>query len=297
MTHSLVSRRRRCLVAGTALAWAMLPRWAGAFEFPQHRGVPGGVVLLDLGPSPERPAASFHDVPAMVVGGPSGWTAVVGIALNAVPGTGVLHVQRPGQAAPQRKTFAIGAMRYAEQQLKVAPGQVELSKEDLARFEREREHQAQVIATFTDAPPQTLRLRAPVAGPHSSSFGLRRVFNGQRRNPHSGMDIAAAVGTPVHAPAAARVIDTGDYFFNGKTVWLDHGAGLLTMVCHLSEIGVKVGDLLAAGQPLGAVGATGRVTGPHLHWSVSLNRAMVDPALFLLPDAAGADERAASPLR
>jgi murein DD-endopeptidase MepM/ murein hydrolase activator NlpD len=96
------------------------------------------------------------------------------------------------------------------------------------------------------------------------------------------MDIAAATGTPVLAPAAARVIDVGDYFFNGRTVWLDHGAGCLTMYCHLSAVQAQVGDVLQPGQRFAEVGATGRVTGPHLHWSVSLNRTMVDPALFLV---------------
>jgi murein DD-endopeptidase MepM/ murein hydrolase activator NlpD len=250
------------------------------------RPVPGGVVTIDLGASPERPVATLpNQVPALVMGDAGRWTAVVGIALSASPGTAALTVRRGPSGEVQRLAYAIGPMRYAEQRLTVAPGKVDLSKADLARYERERAHQAQVIATFSEPAPAALGLRQPVPGPRSSSFGLRRVFNGQARNPHSGMDIAAATGAPVHAPLAGRVIDTGDYFFNGKTVWLDHGAGLLTMYCHLSEVRVNLGDTLAAGETLGAVGATGRVTGPHLHWSVSLNRVMVDPGLFLSADA------------
>ena len=250
------------------------------------RPVPGGVVSIDLGPSPQRPRALLGDVPALVTGHPGRWTAVVGIALSAEPGPQELRVLRAGALEEERKSFQVGPVQYAEQRLTVAPGTVDLSDADQARFERERAHLQKVIATFSEPVPASLRLRQPVPGRRSSSFGLRRVFNGQSRNPHSGMDIAAPVGTPVLAPAPGRVIDTADYFFNGKTVWLDHGAGLLTMYCHLSAIDVKVGEVLAAGDRLGAVGATGWVTGPHLHWSVSLNRVMVDPALFLKTPAA-----------
>jgi len=278
MPESISSFIRACacaIVCGFAAV-------AHATDLPQQRLVPGGVARIALGASPEAPHASFNGVPVLVLRDGAQWTALVGIALNAAPGPASIEVQR-GDGVTIALPFQIKPFHYAEQRLKVAPGQVDLSKDDLARYERERVHLAEVIATFSETLPPTLRLHQPTPGPRSSSFGLRRVFNGQSRNPHSGMDIAAAQGTPVSAPAAGRVIDIGNYFFNGNTVWLDHGAGLLTMYCHLSAIDVKVGDEVAAGALIGAVGATGRATGPHLHWAVSLNRAMVDPALFLAP--------------
>jgi Peptidase family M23/Peptidase family M23 N-terminal domain len=269
---------RRASALAAALALAQTQAWAQVTT----RAVPGGVVALELGAAAQRPRVTYGKVPAMVLGDSSGWRAVVGISLATPPGAASVDVVDAAAGGPPRRVaFEVRPFAYAEQQLKVAPGHVDLSKENLARHERERDHQAQVIATFSDTLPHSLRMHSPVVGPRSSSFGLRRVFNGQGRNPHSGMDIAAPVGTPVVAPAPGRVLDVGDYFFNGKTVWLDHGSGLLTMYCHLSAVHVKVGDQLATGELLGDVGATGRVTGPHLHWSVSLNRAMVDPALFL----------------
>lgn len=273
-----MSRFLTCIAPLVAACLFGLP--AMALELPQHRSVPGGVAIIDLGASAEPPQVTLDAVPVLVVGDPARWTAVVGVALGAEPGTRHVAVRRAGEAEI-RIPFVIEPVRYAEQRLRVAPGKVDLSAEDLARYERERAHLVEVVATRSEAIPESLRLRQPTAGQRSSSFGLRRVFNGQARNPHSGMDIAAATGAPVVAAAAGRVIDTGDYFFNGNTVWLDHGSGLLTMYCHLDAIAVKPGDVVAAGDRIGSVGATGRVTGPHLHWSVSLNRAMVDPALFL----------------
>ncbi|QIL79215.1 M23 family metallopeptidase [Diaphorobacter sp. HDW4A] len=255
---------------------------AGALSlWPHDSRVPGGVVRLSLGPSPQRPKVTTGDSQVLVLGDMIEWTAVVGIPLAA--SVGEQHVNVQTDKGTRAVDYQVRAKKYTEQRLKVSPKTVDLSPEDNARYERERDHQQKIMATFSDpfARPADLHMRVPVPGRRSSSFGLRRIFNGQPRNPHSGMDIAAATGTPVSAPLPGRVIDVGDYFFNGGTVWLDHGGGLLTMYCHLSKVDCKLGDELKTGDAFCKVGATGRVTGPHLHWGVMLNRTMVDPALFI----------------
>jgi murein DD-endopeptidase MepM/ murein hydrolase activator NlpD len=181
----------------------------------------------------------------------------------------------------------VAPKQYAEQRLTVTNRRhVDPSKEDLERIAEERTRIDTALGTFTADRQPVLALQPPVAGRRSSSFGLRRYFNGQARNPHSGMDIAAATGTPIRSPAPGRVVEAGDFFFNGNTVFVDHGQGVVTMYCHLSRIDVTPGDEVGAGTILGLVGATGRVTGPHLHWGVAVNRALVDPALFL-PESGG----------
>ncbi len=279
--------RRRSLQAlsALALAWAGLGTARSApgadpAMLPSEARIPGGVALFPLGALAQRPRAWKGDVPVLVVGDATAWTAVLGIPLSATPGPASLRVQRAGRPDEQL-AYQITSARYAEQRLTVPPGKVDLSPGDQARWQRERTHLAQVVATLSEPAPSQLRMRSPTEGRRSGSFGLRRVFNGQPRNPHSGMDIAAPVGTPVLCPAPGQVIDVGDYFFNGNTVWLDHGGGLLSMYCHLHTTEVQVGERVAPGQRIASVGATGRVTGPHLHWSISLNRVMVDPELFL----------------
>ena len=196
---------RRTVLAAAGLA-CVGPAWAQSADsgpWPHDERVPGGVARIALGPAPERPQAFAGDVPLLVVGDMIAWTALVGIALAAKPGPQSIRV-RQGDAVHEL-AYTIAPKRYAEQHLKVAPRTVDLSPEDLARYERERKHQEGVIATLSAPPPGRLAMRPPVPGKRSDSFGKRRFFNGQPRNPHSGMDIAAASGTPVVAPLAGTV--------------------------------------------------------------------------------------------
>ena len=236
---------------------------------------------MSLGASDTAPRARIGKDRVLVLREGAEWVAIAGIALAAKPGSTLSLEAEHAGGRIERHDIRIAPKTYASQHLKVKPGQVELSPEDLARYERERAHLAGVLRTFSDRAPSSLAMVQPTPGRRSSSFGLRRYFNGEARSPHNGMDIAAPVGTPIVAATAARVIDVGDYFFSGHTMILDHGAGLLSLYAHLSAVDAQVGDNVAAAAPIAKVGATGRVTGPHLHFSVYLNAVAVDPALFL----------------
>jgi murein DD-endopeptidase MepM/ murein hydrolase activator NlpD len=273
-------RRRRFLHLFAPLL--ALPSWPAAQgrSAAQVVSFPGGVARVPLGAADAPPRAWVGERRALVLREQDQWFAVVGIGLAARPGSTV-EVRVAHARGEQRHAIRIEHKAYAEQRLKVAPGMVDLSPEDLARHERERARMNEVLRVFTETAPSSLSMVVPVSGRRTSSFGLRRIFNDQPRSPHNGMDIAAPEGAPVLAAADGRVIETGDYFFAGKKVVLDHGQGLLTLYAHLSHIDVEVGQTVTAGTPIGQVGATGRVTGAHLHFTVYLNAAAVDPALFL----------------
>ena len=236
---------------------------------------------MNLGPEPSPPLARFNGERVLVAGDASGWFAVIGIPLDAKAGTSLpLTIERAGRD-PEPIALVIGGKRYATQHLSVKPGQVELSSADLARHDQERAHLRGVLRTFTESAPDSFLLLQPCEGPRSDSFGKRRFFNRQPRSPHNGLDIAAPDGTPVVAAGSGNVLDVGDYFFSGQTLILDHGRGFLTLYAHLSKTDAIIGERIPAGKRIAAVGATGRVTGPHLHFSVYLNAAAVDPELLI----------------
>ena len=242
-----------------------------------NKPVPGGVAIVDLGDGASAPSARYDGKPVLVVREDGQrWIAIVGIPLSVKAGQQSLDVKGRAQS------FRVEPRTYREQHITLKnQRQVNPNPADLKRIERELDEQTRAYRQFSPRQPSNLLFDKPVNGPLSSPFGLRRFFNGEERNPHSGLDFAAKAGTPIKTPAAGKVILTGNYFFNGNTVFVDHGQGLISMFCHLSKIDVKIGDELARGAVLGKVGSTGRATGPHLHWNVSLNDARIDPSIFI----------------
>lgn len=243
-----------------------------------NKPVPGGVAVVTLPEQDSAPRVRYQDQAVLVIREDGQrWIAIAGIPLTIKPGTEQLELD-----SGQTLSFTVNSRDYPAQRITLKNQQhVTPDPVHLKRIQRELNEQIAAYKTFSPRQPSNLMLDRPVDGRLSSAFGLRRIFNGEERNPHSGLDFAVPSGTPIKSPAAGKVILTGDYFFNGQTVFVDHGQGLISMFCHLSAIGVKVGDELARGEVLGKVGATGRATGPHLHWNVSLNNARVDPAIFI----------------
>lgn len=240
--------------------------------------VPGGVAVVPLGSEAQAPTARYQGKPVLVVREEGKrWIAIVGISLKSKTGAHQLQVN-DGRTL----NFTVTPKHYREQHIKLKNGrQVNPLAEDMVRINRELAEQTRAYQTFSPNQPSNLLFDKPVNGPLSSPFGLRRFFNGEERNPHSGLDFAVGAGTPIKSPAAGKVILIGNYFFNGNTVFVDHGQGLISMFCHMSKVDVKLGQSLPRGGIVGRVGATGRATGPHMHWNVSLNDTRVDPAIFI----------------
>jgi murein DD-endopeptidase MepM/ murein hydrolase activator NlpD len=253
---------------------------ATAAAVPPHAPWPGGIAIVRI-PGEARPTVTVDEQKALVLKTGNEWVAVIGIPLEqTAPGTVKASIDLPNEA---RRTveLEIEPNAYEEQRLNVDRKYVDPGPEALERIFAEREIINAALKNWRETSLGNVTMTAPVGGRRSSSFGLRRFFNEQPRSPHKGMDIAAVTGTPINAPKSGVVTATGDYYFNGNTVIIDHGQGFISLYCHLSEIDVIEGESVSTGTAIGKVGATGRVTGAHLHFATYLNGTAVDPALLL----------------
>ena len=269
-----------CLLAGVLGLFLPLLAQAG---LPRSSSVPGGVAVVPLGSvsaGADAPQSWLGDQPVLVTSDHHRWYAVVGLSLDMTPGPHELRVKMGDET--KTRDFVVKFKKYPVQRVTLKDkSKVELSPEDEARAEREIAAITELKHHWSAARDTDLAFILPAKGPLTGRFGVRRFFNGEPRSPHAGLDMAVDRGTKVMASAQGTVLATGDYFFNGKTIFIDHGNGLITMYCHLDRIDVQPGETVGKGQPIGLSGQTGRATGPHLHWSVVLNGAMVDPELFI----------------
>ncbi len=252
-----------------------------AFCFPRESRVPGGIVLIPLGENISKASFTFRNKPLIIAQQKGQSIALVGLPLNIKPGEYSISGHIGDDKALIRKYFTVKDKQYTTQHITIKnKRKVNPEKRDYDRIAKESKRKKKATANWNNSPPD-LDFLTPVNGIMTGSYGKRRVFNGQARKPHSGLDIAADKGVPVLAPSDATVIESGDFFFSGNMVFLQHGQGLISLYAHLERIDVKIGQKVKKGQVIGLVGATGRVTGPHLHWSVGLNGNWVDPALFI----------------
>jgi murein DD-endopeptidase MepM/ murein hydrolase activator NlpD len=273
-----------CALAILALGAAPAPPMTLSVQSRSQR--PGELVVISIALADAsdhvRVHAFDHDIAAYRVGDRA-WRALIGIDLEVKPGSYPVTVIAGANAhsVAAELPLVVGRGVFRTRRLTVKDAFVTPPAAEQARIEEDARLLAAVWASSADERYWSAAFARPVPGAANSAFGTRSVFNGQRRNPHGGADFLSGAGTPVHAPNAGRVVVARDLYFSGNTVVIDHGLGLFSMLAHLSAIHVQEGDAVAADQVVGLVGATGRVTGPHLHWAVRAGNARIDPLSLL----------------
>lgn len=272
---------KRLLIFFISFCWSLT---VVAQSLPREALVPGGVAVVKLGKADTpAPRTFLGDDRVMVLRHDDAWVAIVGIPLTLAPGTHSLKVEGEEN---RRFEFKIAPKEYSAQHITLKNKRmVDPTPSDLERITREQTVIRDAFGQWREQDLADINFDLPAKGRLSGFFGTRRFFNEQERQPHNGIDLAAPKGSAIVAPADGKVVATGEYFFNGRTVFLDHGQGLVTMYNHLERIAVKPGDIVKRGTRIGDVGMSGRATGPHLHWAVSLNNTRVDPLLFLSESA------------
>ena len=263
-----------------------------AQALPQQEHVPGGIAMLKLSNYSPGAKVTFEGKRVAVFKHRDNWVALAGIPLKQPPGAAEFSVTYPNGLTLNTK-IDIQPKQFEEQHLTIKnKRKVNPLKRDMTRIASESQRKKKAKHHWSDTPPQ-VDFIWPVEGKISSVFGLRRFFNEQERRPHTGLDIAAPEGAPIRAAADGVVLEADDFFFSGNMVFLDHGQGIISYYAHLQRIDVKPGDVVKQGQPIGTVGQTGRVTGPHLHFSVIANQTLIDPLLMLPPKQALASSESA----
>lgn len=251
------------------------------FAFPKHNPKQGGISLINVASvKTPKPQVTYKNWPVTVMQNNDRWIALVGIPLNAKRGTHYLSASDLS-GNTKKISFQVKDHRYRLQRLTIRnKNKVNPNKRSVKRIVREMKLKKRLKQTFSPQQPD-LNFIKPIKGRDSGRFGLRRMINNQKRNPHSGMDIAAKKGTPIKAASGGRILHVGNFFFSGKVVYIDHGLGVISLYAHMNNVKVKPDQWIKKGDVIGTVGKTGRATGPHLHWSVYLNQTAVDPALFI----------------
>ncbi|HAT8672307.1 M23 family metallopeptidase [Legionella pneumophila] len=267
-----------------SLGWLLIlissAKLSYGLALPENHSVNGGLTIIPIDFN-QKPEAYFEGkrIPVLPSTQPRQWLLIVAIPLKNTNSVQYINVTKPIKASIP---FHVSQKFYSTQFLNIKDiSKVAPQPEDLIRIEKETKKLTQIFANYSNTNPFEKQFTAPLRGPITSLFGLKRVYNKQPRDPHSGLDIAADEGKPVYAVNQGVVADTGDYFFTGNTVILDHGMGVFSVYAHLSKILVKTGETVKQGQELGLVGMTGRVTGPHLHWTMVVNQTLVEPLLFV----------------
>ncbi|MBI3355560.1 MAG: M23 family metallopeptidase [Nitrospirae bacterium] len=300
LRHRRNARLDRMVLSGVVLLATIFPvdLFPGSLPAPkgidgQYSGKQGQIVVVKV-PTDEavthvegsflgRTISFFADTRP---GEPKGFVGLLGVDMQDEPGTHELAIEVKNGEQSRKLSYNILVVKekFLVEHLKLPKDKVDLDEKSLARWKAEQEQVREVLATDSQMKLWQPSFVEPVNGRRTGVFGSVRIMNGQARNPHNGEDIGAPLGAEVAATNDGVVRLTVDHIFSGKGIYLDHGLGFYSMYFHLSEVLVKDGDLVKAGQIVGKVGATGRATGPHLHWGVKLNGARVNPyALLDLP--------------
>jgi murein DD-endopeptidase MepM/ murein hydrolase activator NlpD len=255
---------------------------------------PGAVVRIDVrsatpltkidGTALERPIAFVLASDGRRASG------LLGLAADTAKGAYTIAVHgetAAGTSVEAARTLVVAPAIFRSQKLRVDPRFVQPPKDELPRIEEERAHLAELSHVVDRDRPWHTPFAPPLESPVTEPYGVRRTFNGELASQHRGVDLKGAMGTPIAAPGAGRVVLAANLYYTGNTVVIDHGYGVLSLLAHMSRVRVKEGQLVDAGAIVGEVGATGRVTGPHLHWSAWVGGVSIDPLSLVTAIDAG----------